>query len=109
MDIVVQQALSHYEKERILELWNREYPAVIQYPAVQDFERYLSGLESLHHLLLLDAGRIMGWLFLFRREGETWFAMILDKTVQGMGQGTRLLQHAGSRYAGPGAERLGDR
>lgn len=100
MTILIEQELSGTQKEAIFHLWNAEYPAVIQLPALEDLDRYLAQQMPKYHLFLADdQGAVMGWLFLFEREEETWFAMILDRAVQGQGHGTSLLKEAGRLIA----------
>ncbi len=97
MHINIEQVLTPIQKEAILQLWNREYPSLIQLSGLESLEEYFSRLLSRYHLLLVDdRGHIKGWLFLFERDGETWFAMILDREVQGKGYGSRLLAEAGN-------------
>ena len=96
MHIDIQTELNLAQKEAILALWNREYPSLIQLAAMENLEEYFAKLQSRYHLFLLDDQRaIKGWLFLFERADETWFAMILDREVQGHGYGSRLLEAAG--------------
>lgn len=97
MTIIVKQAIDNRLKEAIFDLWNQEYPSVIQLASLPDLDLYLERLRSLYHLFLMDdQDKVAGWLFLFEREGETWFAMILDRKVQGQGYGSRLLAKAGT-------------
>ncbi len=97
MRIDIKQEPDPGQKEAILKLWNREYPAVIQLASLSDLDLYLDNLHTRYHLFLVDdQDRIAGWLFLFEREAETWFAMILDRKVQGQGYGSRLLARAGT-------------
>jgi GNAT superfamily N-acetyltransferase len=98
MHIEIKQEPDTVQKAAILRLWNREYPSLIQLAAMENLEDYFARLRPECHLFLLDnEGTVRGWLFLFVREQETWFAMILDREVQGRGFGSLLLEAAGKQ------------
>ncbi len=87
--------LDPQEKQAVFKLWNLEYPKSLSYSKIEEFDRYLKGLENLRHLLIKDEENvILGWYSDFKREGEIWFAMILDASIQGKGIGTRLIKEA---------------
>lgn len=74
------------------EFWNEEYPAKLNCKTIADFELYLNGLSNTKHYLLFDdSNKINGWAFTFMREGEDWFAIILDHQIQGKGNGSLLI------------------
>jgi GNAT superfamily N-acetyltransferase len=78
--------------QQLLLLWNKEYPEQLAYTDVSEFRSYLATLVNQQHVLVLDADdTISGWAFIFTREGERWFAVILDESVQGQGIGTALM------------------
>lgn len=53
---------------------------------------YLIGLsKTKHYLLVDDFNQILGWAFIFVREAENWFGIILNSNIQGKGFGTLLL------------------
>jgi len=84
--------LSEAQKQRIVELWNAEYPVQIQHSGIDSFDEYMSIKGNLEHYLLKDEnGEIKGWLATFMREGEKWFALLVDSSEQKKGYGTRLL------------------
>ncbi len=90
-----QHSLSASEKKGLFLLWNAEYPKQLGYATAPDLESYLATLENPYHVLLKDKNlRIVGWYFDFEREGKTWFAIILDSSLQGKGTGTQLLNRA---------------
>ena len=92
MEIIKTENLSDGQKARIVELWNNEYPAKLRHSGVGSFDEYLSGLgDPEHYLLTDDHENIKGWLAAFMREGEKWFAMIVDTSEQKKGYGSRLL------------------
>lgn len=99
MDIMGMKILETAEPSRswkadILALWNAEYPKALALDA-NGFETYLEGLDDRHHLLITDTeGRVRGWLIYFIRDGDRWFTMALDSSLQGKGIGSRLLSRA---------------
>jgi len=85
------------EKKAILALWNNEYPVSLRLAGEAALEAYFASLKPLSHLLLREAdSSTKGWLFLFERMEEVWFAMILAREAQGCGYGRMLLQQAGA-------------
>jgi|GEM_PF-116069 putative acetyltransferase len=93
--IVETTTLSVAQKIALLDIWNSEYPAGVALAGMEAFEQYLAGLSGHRHLLITDeTGQVHGWLFLFEREQEQWFAVILSRTLQGQGWGRRLMQRA---------------
>ncbi|TPG44701.1 GNAT family N-acetyltransferase [Flavobacterium pectinovorum] len=92
MKIVQKEVLSLEEKDSLMQLWNNEYPARLHLKTIDDFESYLNGISNTKHYLLLDdSNKINGWAFTFLREGEDWFAIILDSQIQGKGNGSLLI------------------
>tara|TARA_R110002020_G_scaffold104813_4_gene244943 strand:+ start:730 stop:1200 length:471 start_codon:yes stop_codon:yes gene_type:complete len=87
--------LTQSEKKDIFHLWNTEYPLMMQYSNLKQFDDYLNELGDQQHLLLKDAaGIVKGWYFDFIREGERWFAALLDSALHGKGFGTEMLHTA---------------
>ena len=79
MKIIKQEILSLEEKEVLREIWNNEYPAKLHLKTPEDFNLYLNGISNTKHYLLIDdSDKIIGWAFTFLRDGEDWFAIILD-------------------------------
>lgn len=94
MNIRTTTELDSLERKALLDLWNAEYPLRINYTSLEAFEAYLSGLsEGTFYLLESDLGAIKGWASSFRRENETWFALIIAQELHGKGYGTELLNH----------------
>jgi len=92
MQLIEVQSLTVEEKEIIYRLWNKEYPENVSFNALGDFDDYLNNLtDTTHYLLKNDSGEIEGWAFLFTRDNEKWFAIILDEKIKGQGKGTLLL------------------
>jgi GNAT superfamily N-acetyltransferase len=84
--------LSKDQKHSIIRLWNAEYPAQIQHSGIDSFDEYLSSKGNLQHYLLTDDNEnIKGWLATFMRDGEKWFALLVDGSEQKKGYGTMLL------------------
>lgn len=92
MKITKTENLSEAQKQTIVELWNAEYPAQIQHSGIDSFDEYMSIKGNLEHYLLTDENKnIKGWLATFMRDGEKWFALLVDSSEQKKGYGTRLL------------------
>lgn len=92
MKITKTENLSDQQKQSIVQLWNAEYPAKLQHSGTDSLDEYLSKLGNPQHYLLTDADEnIKGWLACFDRDGEKWFAMIVDTSEQRKGYGSQLL------------------
>lgn len=92
MKITKYTELNNKQKERILELWNNEYPEKLAYNSVSDFENYLNKLTEQNHYFLLDKSEeINGWATTFISENEKWFAIIVSEKLHGKGFGTKIL------------------
>ena len=96
MNIIEATDLTNIQKQAIYRLWNAEYPALLAYTSLAEFDVYLAELSAQRHYLLIDGSAIRGWLFLFDRDGQRWFAIIIDSSIHGQGFGTRLLDLAKS-------------
>ena len=95
MEFIRTKELSKVWKTEILELWNKEYPQKLNYKSLLDFENYLEILTNQSHIVIIDENQnIKGWYFDFIRDGEKWFAILLDSKIQGQGFGTQLLNLA---------------
>ncbi|MDO7876179.1 GNAT family N-acetyltransferase [Hymenobacter sp. ASUV-10] len=78
-------------KERLLDLWNTEYPEKLSHNR-EEFEIYLQRLDRAMHLLLVnEPGVIGGWAVAFDREAERWFVIILSEALKGQGWGRKML------------------
>ena len=92
MEMIKTNSLSAAQKEHIFHLWNAEYPLQLQFSTIQDFENYLRALGNPTHYLALDEDKkIAAWAFVFEREQERWFAIIVDSQFQRSGLGTKIL------------------
>lgn len=92
MNITEVLQLNPDTRTSLMQLWNKEYPVQLQWHDLAGFDTYLAGLEKVMHLLVTDsANQLAGWAFSFERESETWFAVIIDQSVQKQGLGTKLL------------------
>lgn len=93
MNFINRTSLNVSEKEVILAIWNTEYPENLQYKSLAAFDNYIENLDDTFHTLLQDNDKkIRGWYFDFIRDGERWFAILLDEKLQGKGFGKKLLQ-----------------
>jgi hypothetical protein len=86
-----------YEKKMLFDLWNKEYPVNLCYNYMFEFEDYLKKLTDQTHYLLKKDREVIGWCFTFIRDGETWFAIILDSDYHGKGLGNELMYIAKSK------------
>jgi GNAT superfamily N-acetyltransferase len=98
IEVIITHILSEAQKQAALRLWNNEYPHQLAYGNIRELDEYLDRLEQPTHYLALDRGNIVGWLFIFNRNDERWFAIIIDSTVHRHGIGSGLLQHAKQQY-----------
>tara|TARA_R110001599_G_scaffold57805_2_gene159205 strand:+ start:8065 stop:8541 length:477 start_codon:yes stop_codon:yes gene_type:complete len=95
MQVIQTQLLSIQQKERIMALWNAEYPASLNYNSTAEFDEFLNKIEQVKHYILCDKNQtIIGWLSVFIRNEETWFSVILDSSFQKQGFGKQLLNLA---------------
>ncbi len=84
--------LTPNEKVAIQQLWNNEYPVQLQ-GALEELEAYLAPLLNKLHLFAVDeSDKIVAWAMMFDRDGERWFAIIVDRSTQGKGVGKLLLE-----------------
>ncbi len=98
MKIIEKDVLTLEQKDSLMQLWNNEYPERLHLNTIEDFDLYLNGLANTkHYLLLNDSDKIIGWTFTFLREGENWFAIILDHQIQGKGNGSLLMNEIKSK------------
>lgn len=98
LQITTTTILTETQKLAALRLWNNEYPRQLAYGNIRELDEYLDRLEQPTHYLALDRGNIVGWLFIFNRNDECWFAIIIDSTAQRQGIGSGLLYHAKQQY-----------
>ena len=98
MEIFAQNALTTTQAEAVYHLWNDEYPRQLGYQKMEDFHSYLNSLENKTHFLLIDdRGAVVGWALIFLRDGENWFAIIINSNVHSKGYGTRILNELKKR------------
>lgn len=98
MQIITRFSLSQSQKNSLYHLWNHEFTRGVKYDHPHELEAYLTKWEHPVHLVILDDHEnLLGWMFIFDREGERWFSMLLDKSIQGQGYGSKLLQEAQKR------------
>ncbi len=86
--------LSAEHKLRIIEIWNSVYPATLSYSKPKEFDEYLSRLGDIRHYLAINKDQLVGWMPVFEREGEPWFAILMHTDFQGNGVGKNLLNFA---------------
>jgi hypothetical protein len=91
MEVIHTTELTNEQRNRILVLWNKEYPDQLKYKDLNGLNTYISNLPGAKHLLYMENSNVLGWAFKFFRESETWFAIILDGSIHKKGIGTLLL------------------
>ena len=90
--IIKTTELNEQAKQKVLDLWNNEYPEKLSYYSLIEFDLYLQNLNNLKHYLLTgNIDIILGWALTFDRDNEKWFAIILSEKVQGKGLGRKML------------------
>lgn len=97
------QKLTPTEKMDIFHIWNNAYPAQIAYTSVDDFDTYLHTYANPTHLLAKVNSKVVGWLSTFDRNGERWFALLIDSHYQKKGVGSKLMhemQHVETAISG---------
>jgi GNAT superfamily N-acetyltransferase len=93
MRIINSATLTLPQKQAIFRLWNNEYPAQLAHAHMDELDKYLDKLGDQRHYFAFDRdNNILGWAFTFERENQKWFAIIVDRTTQGKGAGSLLLQ-----------------
>ena len=98
MKFVNTEELNSKQKQEIFELWNNEYPEVLAYSVLTEFEDYLNKQDNRYHILLVDdAEKVKGWYFEFTRDNEKWFVLIVGSRMQKKGYGSQLLEMGKAR------------
>lgn len=92
MQIIQQDTLKEEEKKFLMDLWNREYPARLGFENMAQLDAYLGELKNPVHYIVAADKALVAWGATFLRDGEKWFAMIIDVNHQRAGLGSRLLQ-----------------
>lgn len=99
MKIIEQKELTREQQAQVVRLWNKEYPDTLAYRQEEEFSHYLQGLTApLHYLLVDEQENLRGWALTFEREGEQWFAIILDSQIHGQGLGSTMLKKLQSKH-----------
>lgn len=92
MKIETTKYLDFHQKSHIFDLWNNEYPQQLSYESIENLEIYLNGISNpTHYFLSNQLDETVGWASTFSREGEIWFAIIINSEFHGKGYGKMLL------------------
>lgn len=85
--------LTDDEINQFLNLWNKEYPINLIHKNIFSFQNYLNGLSEVKHFIINNKSEnlIIGWAYLFNRENEKWFAIIIDSNYKKQGFGKILI------------------
>ncbi|HAD97751.1 MAG TPA: hypothetical protein DCG19_10120 [Cryomorphaceae bacterium] len=92
--LVKKSFLNLQDKLDIRAIWNSEYPHSVRFTEIEGLEKYLAGLSDITHYLVYSDKGVAGWLPVFTREGERWFALLVRSDFQRKGLGKQLLDHA---------------
>ena len=90
IDVLINESLRQEDKETIFHLWNNGYPSELAYHDISGLESYLKGVDEALHYFLHHEG-FYAWSMVFKRDGEYWFAIIVDAHIQKKGIGKSLL------------------
>lgn len=94
MKIIETNCLNELQKKALFNLWNQEYPRQLKFISFEDLDTYLNNLQNpTHYFGLNEKAEIVAWAFVFERDREQWFAIIVDNSKQKKGCGTQLLNH----------------
>ena len=92
MKIIKTTNLTKDQKNTLFNLFNNEYPVVINFTSFSDFENYLKTLNNqLHFFILNERNQIQGWEYTFSKEKQRWFAIVLESKIQRKGFGKILI------------------
>ncbi len=80
-------------------LWNSVYPATLGYKNKGQLQNYLDKLVHTTHYIVCSEEELIGWMPVFDRMGERWFALLIQEYVQGKGIGLSLLNFARQQEA----------
>lgn len=96
MKYTFHKTLNNLQKQAVLKLWNQVYPVELGHKSLEEFEtKFFKTINKEWHILLLDnKNNIKGWLVVFNRENERWFAILLNQAIHGNGYGSKLLDLA---------------
>lgn len=84
--------LSPEQKRAVFDIWNAEYPAHLGHASVESLDKYLDALGDPSHYLALDEDKkVVGWLITFDREEDRWFALLIHRSAQKQGLGSKML------------------
>ncbi|MGB0176408.1 MAG: GNAT family N-acetyltransferase [Owenweeksia sp.] len=90
----VASEITPQEKQVVMELWNKGYPVTIRHNNLGQLEEYLQKLKDVNHYLLYDQDQLIGWMPVFLRDDDRWFALLIRRKNQGRGLGRQLLNFA---------------
>jgi len=92
LDVKRSTGITAAQTSDILDLWNAEFSVQIQM-SPESFQAFLEKESGTRHYMCLnETGRVTGWAFLFPRDGETWFTILVSRDHQGSGIGSALIR-----------------
>ncbi len=93
MKVLQVNNLSRYQKQFARDVWNNEYPQTLFHRTDDTFDAYLNSLDDVNHYFIEIDNVTVGWFMDFVRQGDKWFAVIIDRASHGKGLGQRVLQY----------------
>lgn len=91
--MITELSLTDELKQQIFDIWNSVYPVQVTFPALENFEAYLSrAMDSRNFVYFNGINRIGGWLMTFTRDSQRSFVMLVSQDCQGRGIGRELLK-----------------
>lgn len=94
----ITKKMTEEQKAAVVQLMNNEYPEEFHVQGNAGLNAMLGPLDEKEYIMLTnEEGTILAWYLLFDYEGERWFIVILDKSIQRQGFGSQLIETAKSR------------
>jgi GNAT superfamily N-acetyltransferase len=90
--------LSILQKFIVLDLWNYEYPETLIHGSLESLDLYLASIEHATHYFIEIEEKVIGWFTVFERDKELWFAMIMARSKQNQGIGSKCLDFLKSKF-----------
>lgn len=91
MKITQQNSLTENQKAQLFKLWNSVYPIAFQYADLAAFEVFLNSISPIKHYMLELDNVFAGWCFIFDRNDERWFGIVVDPSFHKKGLGKTLI------------------
>ncbi|NLR91152.1 GNAT family N-acetyltransferase [Flammeovirga agarivorans] len=94
------EQLNPFEINDLFQLWNSVYPMQLAYKDLDCIREYLTALHHKKHILVkTPTNKVIGWFFSFERDGERWFAILINNEYKRKGLGSDLIKLAKKQFA----------